>query len=1375
MASATELATLSQEPEGGRHENISGTPGSEQLSEQDGGLFSRVFGGAPGEPPPVDRASQFLGNPSFSHAANNGLRVLALKRAQQTHGNRFAQRAIAGIQRKTAASESPQSQSGNLSTADSAAAPNVIPSESPGQPLDQHTREFMELRFGTNFSNVRIHTDNRASESAEALSSDAYTVGRDIYFASGKYTPASVEGQHLLAHELRHTMQQTDGSSPARKPSPQNGGAALPAADEQLERDAEQAAGDLVDPKRKSDPSLLPVIGLEPTPGGALTADMTDRERSSETPVKPPPIVKESKERPGAKVAPIQGPTLGDMPAAKPAPSPVAARKGATRESAVRLPAAPSPMPIPPLPILEPPVDLIDPTGIAPEFGALPETQVYNPEIAAFEVEGILEQLHAAAETRKKRVHENSERVKAHVAESGAAQQTAARSRVNESLNSVKKQIATSRTEISADAEKVKAAAAVNTVAGLLTLLMKTGTQVKAINDSADAHKKKAAQVVVTEREAVRKFGADEGKRGKTAIDKQAQDASVKGRSKASQYAQDERGQVQAQAVLKVATDVAEKLAEPGPDLLSSGIDGGKELATGVGDADKELAKAIDDQTPKIIAELIKQSEALAPQFETIRKDVYRGVDDFVAETNRKLDEVEESATKELQALELYIVVQIGSSVSQIQAMLDSETEAEVAAIDAYITATYRAAQRIRRPHVGGVRAAVEKAKVALDDMVERFMAGLDELAATAQRGFAEGGEKVVGGIATVAANVRGGLATVRGPVRKGLETLGNKAKEGTDKINEEWGKSLEGAQKAVDAKYDEAVAGMVKEIEKDLAVGKGKLTSQVNEAITKNREPLDQLDTKMEEAAKEARDKYDAPWYKKVGRWLLHALTSFLKALAMLLLVVLAIVAAIVLIIVGIVFDIIALIVIGIIALLAVVVYVLYGIVKGWIARVMSANTWWQAAWAGVVGVLDIVGIPGVIEGIIQHDIVNGRKLTEEEAGDRFGSGLLGLLLLIIPLKAKGTPVPVEGPRIPVEIPIEPRPVLPIEPRPVIPVEPKPVAPLEPPIPKPIEPLPAPKPVEPPASAPKPVEPLPAPKAVEPPASAPKTGDTPPPKPAEPTPAAPKPEEPPPATPKPAEPAPVEPKPPAPPEPKPEQPKLEQPGPAEAKPAEPKSEPAKSVEEPKPSEPELLEKKSAKDAAREQTLKKLDELSQKQAENQAGLDRVNQEIAEATREVNRLKEKVKSSTGDARAKALEELREAQRKLQDEEGGGLLDERQGYLEEKQRLMDQEVKYRESLKLDRPSLREPTKKAIEDAAKKAPDGRFLDANTGQPIDGPYHYGHKYGFEHRRLALEAQKRGMSQAQFNDWVNSHPEWFQIESEASNLSHQYEKPGID
>jgi Domain of unknown function (DUF4157) len=79
---------------------------------------------------------------------------------------------------------------------------------SPGRPLDAPARDFMESRFGHDFGHVRIHTDGQAAESARAVNAHAYTVGQDIVFDHGKYDPHSESGQHLLAHELAHTIQQ---------------------------------------------------------------------------------------------------------------------------------------------------------------------------------------------------------------------------------------------------------------------------------------------------------------------------------------------------------------------------------------------------------------------------------------------------------------------------------------------------------------------------------------------------------------------------------------------------------------------------------------------------------------------------------------------------------------------------------------------------------------------------------------------------------------------------------------------------------------------------------------------------------------------------------------------------------------------------------------------------------------------------------------------------------------------------------------------------------------------------------------------------------------------------------------------------------------
>lgn len=79
---------------------------------------------------------------------------------------------------------------------------------SSGHPLDTATREFMEPRFGHDFSRVRVHTDQQASKSARALNASAYTVGQNIIFDGGRYAAGTDSGRRLLAHELAHVIQQ---------------------------------------------------------------------------------------------------------------------------------------------------------------------------------------------------------------------------------------------------------------------------------------------------------------------------------------------------------------------------------------------------------------------------------------------------------------------------------------------------------------------------------------------------------------------------------------------------------------------------------------------------------------------------------------------------------------------------------------------------------------------------------------------------------------------------------------------------------------------------------------------------------------------------------------------------------------------------------------------------------------------------------------------------------------------------------------------------------------------------------------------------------------------------------------------------------------
>ncbi|MEE9128636.1 MAG: DUF4157 domain-containing protein [Phycisphaerales bacterium] len=80
-----------------------------------------------------------------------------------------------------------------------------------GQPLPPAARSFFEPRFNHDFSDVRLHTGATAAGAAAAINARAFTLGRDIVFGAGQYTPKDQAGRRLLAHELTHVVQQGAG------------------------------------------------------------------------------------------------------------------------------------------------------------------------------------------------------------------------------------------------------------------------------------------------------------------------------------------------------------------------------------------------------------------------------------------------------------------------------------------------------------------------------------------------------------------------------------------------------------------------------------------------------------------------------------------------------------------------------------------------------------------------------------------------------------------------------------------------------------------------------------------------------------------------------------------------------------------------------------------------------------------------------------------------------------------------------------------------------------------------------------------------------------------------------------------------------------
>jgi hypothetical protein len=77
-----------------------------------------------------------------------------------------------------------------------------------GAAVDLTDRFSFEQHFGRDFSQVRVHSDQRSDQLASLLHVPALTIGNHIYLQHGQYAPETEAGRRLLAHELTHVAQQ---------------------------------------------------------------------------------------------------------------------------------------------------------------------------------------------------------------------------------------------------------------------------------------------------------------------------------------------------------------------------------------------------------------------------------------------------------------------------------------------------------------------------------------------------------------------------------------------------------------------------------------------------------------------------------------------------------------------------------------------------------------------------------------------------------------------------------------------------------------------------------------------------------------------------------------------------------------------------------------------------------------------------------------------------------------------------------------------------------------------------------------------------------------------------------------------------------------
>lgn len=133
-------------------------------------------------------------------------RAMFKKEGQQEQG--FFDEPSPGMFFQAAAGKVQKKEAGTATTPGNGAGSYISTLNGKGHALSPKDNHFFSSKMGYDFSDVKVHTDKEAAESAKGINARAYTIGNNIVFNEGQYNTGSGEGKNLMAHELVHVMQQ---------------------------------------------------------------------------------------------------------------------------------------------------------------------------------------------------------------------------------------------------------------------------------------------------------------------------------------------------------------------------------------------------------------------------------------------------------------------------------------------------------------------------------------------------------------------------------------------------------------------------------------------------------------------------------------------------------------------------------------------------------------------------------------------------------------------------------------------------------------------------------------------------------------------------------------------------------------------------------------------------------------------------------------------------------------------------------------------------------------------------------------------------------------------------------------------------------------
>lgn len=962
-----------------------------------------------------------------------------------------------------------------------AAPPPSIPS-SGGQPLELEVRRSYEQILGHSFDDVSIHTDSAAHEAAQQLNALAFTTQKHIYFGAGNFAPGTPAGDKLLAHELIHVAQDKEGRVPRHVEQP------VSQPDDPLEQEAYQKENKVVEAVglvqgKGADYGQTATPRDLPSGGNAKIEEATTAtvDLPSPTPVTEPTT---SEKHPTQASLPTEKrvehvrpkPMVPAFDAQKPAEMGMSAEPPPKTRRA-KLPQR-EPVPMTPLTIAEETIkpQPIEPTTLAAmerPFEIRPVSQESSPLIIQRSPDNqtTVDDGSAIAKAEAQRIEAESQ----NIAQGINAQVTAAQTTIQmaqarlvavaeadwqEAQQQVTLSFAAEAQNLQAQADTTLAQIMAEKTAQLALLSATVAQEQARFQAIYEAQEQEAITFVEELKQALLTASEQEATRVVQASEARA--AGILDEATHQSFGSEEGlAEAQQKAVQDIAAKAAQECrrtgAETAVQVRSEAVQHLQSYDTPLQDylAQRQTTYQETNQSLQSLATFAQQ------QIEQAATGSCQAVQEAMSQSQEALITQKEQALQQIAQWHTQAIGSLSQLSDQWQAGFTAQLGVFTGALQGYAGRVAGQLRSVERPVLEDVIAFASSVHEELASNQQTALATINQGVVTVETGLSSAYEGQKTGLAGLLSSQQTAVQTIGTGFIQVIQEAGPTATTGMTQISAQTQTELVTAVDDAITELTQAQTEFSAQLQEPHQQALTALSGMVNEALTSEDQLISDAQSQMASAISQISSEYSSlkaqadtlnnnaqattqprihrflglenlwnaftEWLDSVRQWFIAQLGEYVGGL------VFGLLSALVLVLVGVALVALVALVSEIAAVVLVVVLLVVGIGlliynrfnEFMLAHQGQGPNWWQAIGLTLLGILDITGIPFIIEGIVGQTIT-GLDLNDATAGERLGGGIVALAAFVFSV-FKGVKwirsrnAPVDPATTPVETAVEP------------------------------------------------------------------------------------------------------------------------------------------------------------------------------------------------------------------------------------------------------------------------------------------------------------------------------------------------------------------